>query len=54
MTTMTTIDIQLGTAFWLLLFVLIVGGVMWATLGSEKMVKIVPGGWIDAFGNRGS
>jgi hypothetical protein len=39
MTTTTTIDIQLGTAFRLLLFVLIAGGVMWATPGSEKMPR---------------
>lgn len=54
MTTTTTIDIQLGTAFWLLLFFLIVGMVVWAKLGSEKMGKIVPGGWKDALGTRTS
>lgn len=50
MTATTTISIQPGTAFWLLLFVLIVGMVMRVTLGNEKMDKIMPGGWQDAFG----
>jgi hypothetical protein len=44
MTTATSIHIQLGTAFWLMLFVLIVGIVLWAKLGSEKMSKVLGGG----------
>ncbi len=49
MATTTSIHIQLGTAFWLLLFVLIVGIVMWTKLGSEKMSKVLSGGIRDAF-----
>ena len=50
MTTTTSIHVQLGTAFWLLLFVLIIGIVMWTKLGSEKMGKVLSGGIGDAFG----
>ena len=49
MTTTTSIHVQLGTAFWLLLFVIIAGIVMWAKLGSEKMSKVLSGGIRDAF-----
>ena len=49
MTTTTSIHVQLGTAFWLMLFVLIVGIVMWVKLGSEKMSKVLSGGIRDAF-----
>jgi len=51
MTTTTSIHVQLGTAFWLLLFVSIVGIVMWTKLGSEKMTKVLSSGIRDAFGN---
>ncbi len=44
MTTTTSIHVQLGTAFWLMLFVLIAGIVMWTKLGSEKMGKVLSGG----------
>ena len=50
MTTTTSIHVQLGTAFWLMVFVLIVGIIMWAKLGSEKMSKVLSGGIRDAFG----
>jgi len=50
MVTTTSIHVQLGTAFWLMVFVLIVGIVMWAKLGSEKMSKVLSGGISDAFG----
>ena len=50
MTTTTSIHVQLGTAFWLMLLVLIIGIVMWAKLGSEKMSKVLSGGIRDAFG----
>ena len=43
MTTTTSIHVQLGTAFWLLLFVIIAGIVMWTKLGSEKMGKVLEG-----------
>ena len=39
-----------GTAFWLMLFVLIAGIVMWAKFGSEKMAKVLSSGIGDAFG----
>ena len=47
--TTTSIHIQLGTAFWLMAFVLIVGIVMWTKLGSEKMSKVLSSGIRDAF-----
>ena len=49
MTTTTSIHVQLGTAFWLLVFVLIVGIVMWVKLGSEKMSKVLSGRIGDVF-----
>ena len=48
-TTTTSIHVQLGTAFWLMVVVLIIGLVMWAKLGSEKMGKVLSGGIGDAF-----
>ncbi|MFC1953513.1 hypothetical protein ACFLWR_05230 [Chloroflexota bacterium] len=48
--TTTSIHVQLGTAFWLMLFVVIIGMVMWAKLGGEKMGKVISGGIGDAFG----
>ena len=36
-TTTTIVHVEPGTVFWLMLFVLIVGIVMWAKLGSEEM-----------------
>ena len=50
MVTTTSIHVQLGTAFWLMVFVLIIGIVMWAKLGSEKMRKVLSSGIRDAFG----
>jgi hypothetical protein len=52
MTTTTSIHVQLGTAFWLLVFALIVGIAMWAKLGSENMSKVLSGGIRDAFQKR--
>ena len=49
MTITTSIHVQLGTGFWLIVFVLIVGIVMWVKLGSEKMSKVLSGGIRDAF-----
>ena len=49
MATTTSIHVQLGTAFWLMVFVLIAGIVMWAKLGSEKMAKVLSNGIGDAF-----
>ena len=45
----TSINVQLGTAFWLMVFILIIGIVMWTKLGSEKMSKVLSGGIRDAF-----
>lgn len=50
MTTTMTVNIQLGTAFWLLIAVAIVGLVLWYKLGSEGMSRVLSGGWQDAFG----
>ena len=49
MTTTTSIHVQLGAAFWLMVFVLIVGIVMWTKLGSEKMSRVLSSGIGDAF-----
>ena len=48
--TTTTINIQLGTAFWLLIAVLIVGLVLWSVLGSERMATVIRGSVDDTFG----
>jgi hypothetical protein len=50
MVTTTTINIQLGTAFWLLIALLIAGGVLWSVLGSEKLSSAIRGGFQDSFG----
>lgn len=50
MVTTTTVHIELGTAFWLLIALLIVGGVSWSLLGSEGMSRVIRGGLQDAFG----
>lgn len=49
MTTTTSINVQLGTGFCLIVFVLILGIVMWAKLGSEKTGKVLSGGISDVF-----
>lgn len=49
-TTTTTINIQLDTAFWLLIAVLIGGLILWSKLGSEGMSRAIRGGMSDAFG----
>lgn len=50
MTTTTTVHIELGSAFWLLIAAIIGGLVLWSVLGSEKMSRIIQGGWQDAVG----
>jgi len=50
MATTTTINIQLGSAFWLLIALLIVGGVLWSLLGSERLSSTIRGGFQDTFG----
>ena len=50
MTTTTSIHIELGAIFWLLLFMIIVGIVMWTKLGSEKMSKVLSSGINDVVG----
>jgi len=50
MATTTTINIQLGSAFWLLIAVLIGGLVLWSVVGSEGMSRVIRGGWQDTFG----
>ena len=49
MPTTASVHVELGTAFWLMVFVLIVGIVMWAKLGSEKISKMLSSGIRDAF-----
>lgn len=49
MATTTTIDIQLGTTFWLLVAVIIIGIVLWFVLGKEGMKKAVEGGVSSTF-----
>ena len=49
MATTTTINIQLGAAFWLLIAVIIGGLVMWSLLGMEKMSRVINGGLQDVF-----
>jgi hypothetical protein len=49
MITTTTINIQLGTAFWLLIAVFVVGIMMWSKLGSEGMSRVLSSGVRDAF-----
>ncbi|MFC1918583.1 hypothetical protein ACFLWW_01220 [Chloroflexota bacterium] len=50
MTTTTTVNIELGTAFWLLIAVVISGLILYSKLGSEGMSKVLSGGLSDAFG----
>ncbi|MFC1918528.1 hypothetical protein ACFLWW_00935 [Chloroflexota bacterium] len=47
--TTTTVSIEFGTAFWLMLFVLITGLILWSKLGSEAMSRVIRGGVHDAF-----
>ncbi len=49
MTTTTSVHVELGTAFWLLVAVLIGGLILYSKLGSEKMSKVLRGGIGDAF-----
>ena len=49
MATTTTVYIQLGAAFWLLIALLIAGGVLWSLLGSEKLSSAIRSGLQDAF-----
>ena len=49
MTTTTTVHIELGTAFWLLVAVLIGGVILWSKLGSEGMSRVLSSGVRDAF-----
>lgn len=49
MATTTSIQVELGAAFWLLMFPLIAGMIMWAKLGTDKMGRVINGGLGDAF-----
>ena len=48
--TTTTVHIELGTAFWLLMAAIIVGLVLWSVLGSARMASIIRGSVDDTFG----
>jgi hypothetical protein len=50
MTNTTSVHVELGTAFWLLVAVLIGGLVLYSKLGSERMSKVLRSGIGDAFG----
>ena len=50
MATTTTVHIELGAAFWLLIAVLVCGLILWSKLGSEGMSRVLSGGVSDAFG----
>ena len=50
MATTTTVHIELGTAFWLLIAVLIIGLILWSKLGSEGMSQVIKDGVHDSFG----
>ena len=50
MTTTTTVNIELGTAFWLLIAVLVAGLILWSRLGSEGMSRVLSCGLKDSFG----
>ena len=50
MTTTTTVHIELGTAFWLFMAVVIVALILWSKLGSEGMSRVLGNGVKDAFG----
>lgn len=50
MATTTTVHVELGAAFWLLMFVLIGGILLYLKLGSERMSRVLSGGLSDAFG----
>jgi len=45
---MTTVHVELGTAFWLLIVVLIGGLVVYSKLGSYKVSKVINSGIGDA------
>ena len=50
MATTATVHIELGTALWLLIAVLIGCLVLWLKLGGEGMSRVLRGGLKDAFG----
>ena len=50
MATTTTVHIELGSTFWLLIAAIIGGLVLWSMLGSEGLSWVVRGGFQDAFG----
>ena len=45
-----SIQVQLGTAFWLLAAMLIAGLVLWSVLGSERLIRVIQGSVGDTFG----
>ena len=49
MSTTTTVNIELGTAFWLLIAVLIGGLILWSKLGADGMSRVIKGGIQDTF-----
>ena len=49
MATTTTVHIELGSTFWLLIAKLIGGLVLWSVLGTEKLSGAIKGGIQDTF-----
>jgi len=43
------VQVQLGTAFWLLIILVIGGGVLLAVLGPKRLTSAIEGGFRDAF-----
>jgi hypothetical protein len=50
MATTTTVHIEMGTAFWLLMAVIIGAIILWLKLGSEGMGRVLSNGVKDTFG----
>jgi hypothetical protein len=50
MTTTAMVNVQMGTAFWLMMAAVIGILVLWSVLGSERMAEVVRGSLKDSFG----
>ena len=52
MPTNTSLHIELGTGFWVLIIVLVIVGILLATLGPSRLRSVIEGGIGDAFRRR--
>jgi hypothetical protein len=50
MATKTTLNVQLGTGFWLLIGAILLGLVLWKVLGTDRLASTIRAGWRDAVG----